>query len=85
MGFTVAFIARFFRHAECSLLIQESITPAPGLINPLGAEGRADSLFGQRRWMNGVVDKPRPVVVPKVMPRIRGIHPNCYYCTIHDT
>jgi hypothetical protein len=67
-------------------LVQKPVALAPGLVDPLGAERKAEPLLGQWRWMNGVVDKPRPVVVPKVMSRIRGVHPNCYYCCpTHDT
>jgi hypothetical protein len=55
---------------------QEPVAFAPGLVKTFGPERDAKALLGQRGGVRGIMDKPRPVVIPKVMPRIRGIHPN---------
>ena len=50
---------------------EELITPFPCSKDALGTEGAADALLGERRWIDCVMKKPRSVVVPEMVVRIR--------------
>ena len=50
---------------------KELVAPVSGRIDTLGAKRAADALLRERRWINRVMQKPRSVVIPEVVVRVR--------------
>jgi hypothetical protein len=51
------------------------VSPLAGYFDALGVEGTANPFLGHLIGMDGVMDEPRPVVVPKVVVRVADICP----------
>src|SRR5258707_13777026 len=52
-------------------LVEEAIPAFAGRLDVLGAQGTADALLGERSRIDGIVQKPRSVVVPEMVVLIR--------------
>src|SRR5258708_33977876 len=55
-------------------LVEEAIPAFAGRLDVLGAQGTADGPLGERRRIEGIVQKPRSVVGPEVEVLIRFVH-----------
>jgi hypothetical protein len=64
---------------------EDGVPLFPGLHQALRLKRAPHTLFGERRGIPGVVNKPRPVVIPQVMVRVAFVFAACCFVPLHSS